>query len=298
MENASQRGSARAARSGAPLPGSAGRARRTARERIGLAVLAVERAGRGALARMRRSRLLRWRYRAPAADELLLAPPDLRGRDSSFAEEAAAGSLGLAGFIANLHGRSPFAISPPHAAWARELNGFGWLRHLDAAGIRRSPGDGPAAGRRMDQARAAAAGPCLGARGRRPPRRLLAGARACAARWRRAQALRRRHGQPHRSGHLPRRLLAQRARRLPPAPRLDRSRPRRPLHRRPRPPAGAIAEAAGRRAGAADRARRRASEPQPLHPRRAAARPPAAAPMLCRAGSDARAVAASPPSAE
>ena len=134
MENASQRGSARATRSGAPLPGAAGRARRTARERIGLAVLAVERAGRGALARMRRSRLLRWRYRAPAADELLLAPPDLRGRDTSFAEEAGAGSLGLAGFLANLNGRSPFAISPPHPAWVRELNGFGWLRHLDAAG--------------------------------------------------------------------------------------------------------------------------------------------------------------------
>jgi len=33
--------------------------RRTAREQIGLA---VERVGRGALARMRRSRLLRWRY--------------------------------------------------------------------------------------------------------------------------------------------------------------------------------------------------------------------------------------------
>src|SRR5262245_9784850 len=125
MENVSQRGSARATRSGAPVPGAAGRARRTARERIGLAVLAVQRAGRGALARMRRSRLLRWRYRAPAADELLLAPPDLRGRDSSFAEEAAAGSFGLAGFVANLNGRSPFAIPPPNPAWTRELHEIG-----------------------------------------------------------------------------------------------------------------------------------------------------------------------------
>jgi len=107
--------------------------RRTAREQIGLAVLAVERAGRGALARMRRSRLLRWRYRSPAADELLLAPPDLRGGDATFADEAAAGSFGLAGFVANLGGRSPFAAGPPDPAWARALHGFGWLRHLEAA---------------------------------------------------------------------------------------------------------------------------------------------------------------------
>src|SRR5688572_16467047 len=91
------------ARPGTALPVPATGARRTAREQIGLAVLAVERAGRGALARMRRSRLLRWRYRSPAADELLLAPPDLRGADASFADEAAAGSFGLAGFVANLN---------------------------------------------------------------------------------------------------------------------------------------------------------------------------------------------------
>src|SRR5262245_33850840 len=108
----------------------------TPRERVGLAALAMQRAGRGALARMRRSRLLRWRYRSPAAEELLLAPPDLRGRDTSFADEAAAGSFGLAGFVANLAGRSPFAVQAPNAAWARELNGFGWLRHLDAAASR------------------------------------------------------------------------------------------------------------------------------------------------------------------
>ena len=113
----------------APTPG----AQRTARERIGLAALAVERASRGALARVRRSRLLRWRYRAPAVEELLLAPPDLRGRDTSFADEAAAGSFGLAGFVATLGGRSPFAVEPPAPAWAQELHGFGWLRHLEAS---------------------------------------------------------------------------------------------------------------------------------------------------------------------
>ena len=98
--------------------------------------------------------------------------------------------------------------------------------------------------------------------------------------------------QPHRPDHLPRGLLAQRARRLSPAPRPDRPRPRRPVHRRPRPPARAIAEAAGSRAGAPNPARRRPPQPQPVRPRRAAARLAAAAPMLCRAPRAARAVAA------
>ena len=82
---------------------------------------------------MRRSRLLRWRYRSPAADELLLAPPDLRAHDPSFADEVAAGGFGLAGSAATLSGRSPFAVLPPSPEWARELHGFAWLRHLDAA---------------------------------------------------------------------------------------------------------------------------------------------------------------------
>jgi uncharacterized heparinase superfamily protein len=110
-----------------------GLSRLTTRDQVSLALLAMERAGRGALARMRRSRLLRWRYRSATGDELLLAPPDLRAADPSFADEAASGSFGLAGFVANLNGRSPFSVRPPSPQWARELHGFGWLRHLAAA---------------------------------------------------------------------------------------------------------------------------------------------------------------------
>jgi uncharacterized heparinase superfamily protein len=106
------------------------------RENVNLAVLALERARRGAIARLRRSRLLRWRHRTPAAQDLLLAPPDLRAPDQGFADELAAGGLGLAGAVAQLHGRSPFAVAPPSRAWLRELHSFSWLRHLDAA---RSP---------------------------------------------------------------------------------------------------------------------------------------------------------------
>jgi uncharacterized heparinase superfamily protein len=107
---------------------------RAARQRIGLALLTADGVRRGALARLRRSRLVRWRHRAPIAYELLLAPPDLRPVDPSFANEVASGSMGLAGLTATLGGASPFAVRPPSAAWARELNGFGWLRHF--AGVR------------------------------------------------------------------------------------------------------------------------------------------------------------------
>jgi len=107
-----------------------------ARKQAGLALLAVQRAGRSTLARMRRSRLLMWQYASPAAEELLLTPPDLRPQDASFIVEVAAGSFGLAGRVANLKGRSPFAVEPPSGAWTRELHGFGWLRHLEAAGSR------------------------------------------------------------------------------------------------------------------------------------------------------------------
>jgi uncharacterized heparinase superfamily protein len=103
------------------------------REHVKLALLALERARRGATARLHRSRLLRWRHRAPAAEDLLLAPPDLRAQDAGFADELADDSLGLAGSVVRLGGRSPFVIAAPSQAWWRELHSFAWLRHLDAA---------------------------------------------------------------------------------------------------------------------------------------------------------------------
>jgi uncharacterized heparinase superfamily protein len=106
---------------------------RAARQRIGLALVTADGVRRSALARLRRSRLVRWRYRAPIAYELLLAPPDLWPVDPSFADEVASGSMGLAGLTATLGPASPFAVRPPSAAWARELHGFSWLRHFGAA---------------------------------------------------------------------------------------------------------------------------------------------------------------------
>jgi uncharacterized heparinase superfamily protein len=105
---------------------------REVRERVELALLTADGLRYSALARWRRSRPVRWRHRAPIAHELALAPPDLRPVDPSFADEVASGSMGLAGLTAHLGEASPFAVTPPSAAWARELNGFGWLRHFAA----------------------------------------------------------------------------------------------------------------------------------------------------------------------
>jgi uncharacterized heparinase superfamily protein len=72
-------------------------------------------------------------YPGSQAEQLLLAPPELRTADPSFATEVYNGHFGLAGKLAELGSDSPFEIRPPSANWARELYGFGWLRHLRAA---------------------------------------------------------------------------------------------------------------------------------------------------------------------
>ena len=129
-----QRGGQSLVKEARPPPSArAAQSMAAARERIGLAALAIERARRGTLARMRRSRLLRWKHRAPVADDLLLAPPDLRPQDPSFVDEIETDGFGLSGLTAQLRGASPFSVPPPSQAWARELHGFGWLRHFAAA---------------------------------------------------------------------------------------------------------------------------------------------------------------------
>ncbi|MGE5513760.1 MAG: heparinase II/III family protein [Bacteroidota bacterium] len=119
-------------RSDAPFSAAAGTATAslTLSERATLAKLSANRARRAVVARALRSAALRWWLAPPVADELLIVPPDLRTPDPSFLTELAAGQLGLGGSVASLHGRSPFLLPAPSPAWARELHGFGWLRHL------------------------------------------------------------------------------------------------------------------------------------------------------------------------
>jgi uncharacterized heparinase superfamily protein len=101
-------------------------------ERIKIRSLSVDRLRRQAMTLAASSPLVRWRYAASGADQILIVPQDLRAADPSFWTEIAHGHFGLASQIADLKGASPFRVEPPSRAWARELHGFGWLRHLAA----------------------------------------------------------------------------------------------------------------------------------------------------------------------
>jgi uncharacterized heparinase superfamily protein len=107
--------------------------RLTISEHAQVARLTLNHQRRSAVSTLRRSPLLRWKFGAPQIDDLLISPHDLRGADPSFASEIATGHFGLGGALAKLGGQSPFAVPAPSAAWERDLHGFVWLRHLNAA---------------------------------------------------------------------------------------------------------------------------------------------------------------------
>src|SRR4029079_19268981 len=90
--------------------------------------------GPSALRRFVLLRMASISYPGTQAEQLLLAPQDLRTADPSFATEIYNGHFGLAGSLVELGAQSPFEITPPSEGWARELYGFGWLRHLRVAG--------------------------------------------------------------------------------------------------------------------------------------------------------------------
>ncbi|MEM8643580.1 MAG: heparinase II/III family protein, partial [Pseudomonadota bacterium] len=89
--------------------------------------------GPSALRRLMLSGLAAVSYPGSQAEQLLLAPQELRTADPSFATEIYNGHFGLAGKLADIGAKSPFEIEPPSVSWARELYGFSWLRHLRAA---------------------------------------------------------------------------------------------------------------------------------------------------------------------
>jgi len=67
-------------------------------------------------------------------ERLLIAPQDLRTGDATLANEIYSGRFAFAGKVMTLDGRTPFELVPPSVEWAQALHGFGWLRHLRAAG--------------------------------------------------------------------------------------------------------------------------------------------------------------------
>jgi uncharacterized heparinase superfamily protein len=77
---------------------------------------------------------IRWRISLSVPERLLIAPQDLRTSDPTLASEFYAGRFVFAGKVVAADGRSPFEMPPPSREWAEMLLGFGWLRHLRAAG--------------------------------------------------------------------------------------------------------------------------------------------------------------------
>lgn len=103
-------------------------------ERLRITHLAADRLRRGAISSVLYSPPFRWQFGASTAEQLLIVPQDLRTADPSFWDELEIGQFGLAGSVALADEISPFDVMPPSEAWARALHGFGWLRHLAAAG--------------------------------------------------------------------------------------------------------------------------------------------------------------------
>ena len=78
--------------------------------------------------------LRRWHKRIAMGriEELVLAPGDLRTPEAGFLEEVQSGSIGLVGETLMFGNGSPFGAIAPSRTYARELHGFGWLRHFQA----------------------------------------------------------------------------------------------------------------------------------------------------------------------
>ena len=102
-------------------------------ERARVMRMAMAQVRRRSVAGLLGSPLLRWRYGAPIAEALTMVPQELRLADPSFHSEIAQGQFGLARSPAYVGNGSPYDITPPNDGWARELHGFGWLRHLTSA---------------------------------------------------------------------------------------------------------------------------------------------------------------------
>lgn len=96
----------------------------------GLALHEAGRATRGGMAWS----LSRLRLGTPVPHRLIFAPQDLRTADPTIATDIYSGFFAFAGRAITTSGRSPFSFVPPSRAWAEALYGFGWLRHLRAAG--------------------------------------------------------------------------------------------------------------------------------------------------------------------
>ncbi len=102
-------------------------------DHLRLAGLLLRGAARQLAGRVTGHPLLRWPLPPFRADQLLIAPPDLRTADATLASEIYSGRFAFAGKVVICDGRSIFEMEPPSEEWAVALLGFGWLRHMRAA---------------------------------------------------------------------------------------------------------------------------------------------------------------------
>lgn len=91
---------------------------------------------RRAALRYHNSFLYRPRFAGSTPDRLLIAPTDLRTADATLAHDIYAGRFVFGGSVLDADGVPVFMLEPPDDAWARELNGFSWLRHLRASELK------------------------------------------------------------------------------------------------------------------------------------------------------------------
>ena len=103
-------------------------------ERVRLAMFVTNHGWRSVVTSFVDNPRFRWQIGLQVPERLLIAPQDLRTGDPTIASEVYAGEFSFAGKVVVTDGRSPFEMTPPSREWAEELLGFGWLRHLRAAG--------------------------------------------------------------------------------------------------------------------------------------------------------------------
>ncbi len=116
-------------------PGTGTRvSRESLAERLRLAALLGKVEARALLSGFSGSTLALSYVPVPVPERLLIAPQDLRTADAELASEIYSGRFSFAGKAVSLNGSSVFELEPPSAEWAQTLHGFGWLRHLRAAG--------------------------------------------------------------------------------------------------------------------------------------------------------------------
>ncbi|MCO5146503.1 MAG: heparinase II/III family protein [Aquamicrobium sp.] len=84
--------------------------------------------------RLRLGPVYRWRFTGRTPERILIAPPDLRLADPQIAHEIYHCRFPFAGSLVDTRGASPFEIEAASRQWKAALHGFGWLRHMNAAG--------------------------------------------------------------------------------------------------------------------------------------------------------------------